>query len=315
MDSSIYGFGEDVDNYKRGFQTRKGGDDILRNPAFIFIENELPFVGKFTRRIVKILQKPPKRQIKIIVLVVLVSCVLISLLPLNFVNYINGVHWTKGVPLMMSLPPVRKCLDYFYLLLIRKLKLIYMMGKFMLMIMLFPFILFLSAFANLSRIRVMIILCFAQVLISQLLSLIIRNGGNDATGTIAYTNKMVKMEVVRSSISFALFIGLAVYLYKRHPMLYQFCFDTIDVRTLAMLMLAIAIYIQVSIIMYVDSATAGRITNGGSAPSKQALRKKTNETTVIVTFACVVGLYLTMAMNPGYFSKLMLIEPDGIVLE
>lgn len=315
-------------------KTRKGGDDILKNDVFKFFEQEVPLGGKAVRYVIRLLQKPPMQILKGIVAIALFVGVALSLMPLGAVHYLNGLHWSKGVPFLMALPPLRLLMDGIYTFLIRKLKVVYIILKLMILLAVFPIVLIMAAFASLARIRVIIILCIAQPIISQIVAWLIRflgpmwsdivssvrssaedSGASRAGGAVAATNKTTRRMILQSVISFVVLLFTIVYLHRRRPTIYEFCFDVIDVRTLVMLVFAIAIYMQISMVVYIDSVRAGRVQTGSTILTQRQIDKKSREMTIVVTFACVAALYLTMAMNPGYFARYALIEPRMIYLE
>jgi len=307
---------------------RVGGEEYLRNPVFKFIETEVPFVGKLVRAFLNVLKKPPLKQLAFLVALSLFVGILLTFLPLKAINYLHGTHWTKVIPLVMALPPVRMILDSIYLFLVRKLKLIYILLKLVIILAIFPLLILYKAFANLSRVRVIVVLTMAPPLLASIFlkiydfALMLINELKDSiNGTFdnnkQYNKKEEKSSLIMwlTSLSFVVLILFAVLARRKYPVLFTFCFDQLQLSSVVMLIIAVAIYVQLSMIVYIDNARAGRSRLSVANLTRQSLSRKSFELSVIVTFACITTLYLAMSMNPGYFARSLLTDHRAIALE
>jgi hypothetical protein len=304
---------------------RVGGSEILNTKIFRFVDKNIPYAGKLLRELLTLVKKPPMKQIAIVASLALCVGVLLSLLPLKVINYLHGTHWTKIFPVVMAFPPVRIAIDSIYMFLVRKIKLVYLVLKLAVVVAIFPFLLLYTAFANLSRVRVMVIMCMAQPIISKLLTIALdfilevindlKSDDVNQTTSMVKGNGAAKFVLWITSISFVVFILFAIYINEKEPVLYMFCFDQLHIRSVVSVIVAVAIYVQLSLIVYIDATRAGLAREQIRAASRKQFARKAQQLTIMTNLACIATLYLAMSMNPGYFARAMLLDPRAIAIE
>ena len=306
---------------------RYGGQDLLNNEVGRFLDAELPWVTSMLRKGIDLVKHPPMKQVKIISAVALALGVIVSFLPVRTLHYLNGTHWSKLYGLFMDRRLVRMVVDGIHRVLCERFPLLYLLIKLAFAIALFPVVILWKAFGNLSRVRVVVILATTPGILSWVVFRALASfqpttrdaaGAEDGLSAEAAPPKRSssKVTVLQAMLPFALMIAFAVYLDKRHQVIYRFCFDEIKLRALVFMLVAIAVYVQLSTIVYVDLATAGRVAGAPeTAASAKEVEQKTRQMTVLATLAAVVGTYLTMAMNPGYFARFDLVSPAAVKLE
>jgi hypothetical protein len=282
-----------------------------------FVQAEFPIVIELWDKFVtRPLQNPPWKVLMWFVIVAIAGGILLTLVPLRVLHYVHGTHFTKVLPVLRRVGLVRTVTDTFYMFLVVKLRILWVIVSMLWQLMLLPLVVMNRAFGSLARIRLIVLLATVPALLLYYTGAAYRifaeyfldgAGGPNSTRLSARTLGRVSLGVT------ALMIGFIIVAYIKMPVLYMFCFDTISPLTMVITVIAIALYVHLSMVIYIDNVLAGRA--GTKKVRVRDLTAKQVELTVIVTCAMVFGLFLLMASNPGVFAREGLLTPRLIALE
>jgi hypothetical protein len=284
-----------------------------------FLADELPFLVKwYDRYVIAPLQRPSKDLLKWIIAGVLGVGVVATFSPLILVNFVNSHHWIKVTPILSKIGFVRIVVDWLYSFMITKLKLLYLLFRFMWTVMLLPLTILNMAFGSLNRIRVIILLSVTPALalkysnkgLTWLDKVISSSTGFRIMGAKSLSKNMGAVSIV----VYALLVVITILTYYKLPLTYTFCYDILTLRTVVMMLFVIAVYVQMSLIVYEDNIKAGRLM-GRTKVTPKDMAAKQIELTVVVTSAAVCGVFLLMGLNPGAFAREHLLSHRMVAIE
>ena len=285
-------------------------------------DNELKWVRKvivLAQRVLDMFRGPPGAAFLAAAIVVSIVGILVTFAPPRVIHWIFGNHWTKFlVPWAMSKGVVRKVLDLTSEFLTTKLSFVWVPTKLLVQLMLFPLIVALRIFGNINRVRVMVILIGLQPWLVTGAFIYLRVI-NFCAKTVHLSRQLIDLRsataaVLIAVLCYATLMTVVVYTYMRRPPLYMFCFDELQPLTLAGVMAGVYVFAAVAMTLYVDRMRGGRV-DGGRAMAKDEVMKQQAVYTVIAAAAGVVGVYLVMSLNPGYFMLRTLLSPRQINFE
>lgn len=293
-----------------------------------FVAGEFPFLFRlYDKLVVKTLQKPPAKAIFWLVFIALTVGVLVTFAPLRVLHWVNGTHWTKVLPLVQRIPAVRKIVDTVYMFLVTKLQIIYIILRALVNLALLPVNVFIRAFGSLERVRLIILLVVMPPLLLKgtylcvdLIKEYFLTPSGSPTGSpsgspvnVGSTAPNAKAQGRVALFVTAVMVIFVIASYNKSYVVYMFCFGSIGPMAMVLMLLAGALYVHLSLVIYVDNVLGGRIVT--KKVRRKDLAAKQMEMTMVVMGAMVIGLFLLMGCNPGAFARRNLLTPRLIALE
>lgn len=283
-----------------------------------FVYSEFPFVDRWYQKlVVKPLQRPLWKIVRWVLLAAIVLGLAATFAPLPMLNFIHGHHWLKVLPIVRRVPIVRKVADFMYMFFNLKLKFVYVAARIIWRLVWLPLTVLMRAFGSIEKLRIIIVFTllpaimirYAIPVINWILKELFRIE-RFSVGTSADPKSMAQLSMGVNAV----IVAFAIWAYLRAPALYAFCYDTISPMTVVVTMVVIALYVQLSLIVFVDNVKAGRIPDKVKL-TRTDMSKKQVELTLTVTSAAVVGLFLLRGANPGAFMRGNLLSPRLCAIE
>jgi hypothetical protein len=281
------------------------GDDVEE-----LVYNETPGIVKLYRKLViKTLQKPIQKVLRYLLWVALVVGIVVTFTPMRILHYFNSFHWTKIAPLFMNRGGWnvwRGFYDWFYMILVERLRIVYIILKIAVSLVLLPIVIAYRIFGNINRVRVIIIM----TALPQLLAFLATLTASLFKVREKYNNR-IRYNNIISLFSYGFIALFAVISHRNMPGVYRFMFDTLSPMGVFMMCLAIWTYVSMSLVIYVDSY---RDKSSGDIGKRELINRR-KHLTVAATSALVIGVYLVMASNPPFFERMSLMDPRACPAE